>query len=95
MNKVPCVYILASQRNGTLYIGVTSDLKKRVAQHKQNLIEGFTKKYNVHNLVWFEVHDTMELAITKEKQLKKWKRKWKLRIIEEANPDWKDLYSTI
>ena len=95
MNKIPCVYILASKRNGTLYIGVTSDLKKRIAEHKQNLVEGFTKKYNIHHLVWYEVHDNMESAILKEKQLKKWERKWKLRIIEEQNLDWKDLYLTL
>ena len=92
MNKIPCVYIMASQRNGTLYIGVTSDLKKRIWEHKENIIECFTKKYNVHDLVWYEVHDNMEAAIIREKQLKKWERKWKLRIIEEQNSDWKDLY---
>ncbi len=78
-----------------MYIGVTSDLKKRIAEHKQNLIEGFTKKYNIHHLVWYEVHGNMESAILKEKQLKKWERKWKLRIIEEKNPDWSDLYLTL
>ena len=90
--KQPCVYILASQRNGTLYIGVTSDLIKRVWEHKNNCVEGFTKKYGVHQLVYFEFHDDMVSAITREKQLKKWKRDWKLRLIEEQNPDWKDLY---
>ena len=93
--RVPCVYILASQQNGTLYIGVTSNLKKRVWEHKNDIIDGFTKNYNVHNLVWFEVHDNMEAAIIKEKQLKKWKRQWKLRVIEEVNPNWTDLYLTL
>ncbi len=89
------MYILASQQNGTLYIGVTSNLKKRVWEHKNDIIDGFTKNYNVHNLVWFEVHDNMEAAIIKEKQLKKWKRQWKLRVIEEVNPNWTDLYLTL
>ncbi len=90
--KQPCVYILASQRNGTLYIGVTSDLIKRVWEHKNNLVEGFSKKYNVHTLVYHEFHDSMENAIVREKQMKKWKRAWKLNLIEKTNPDWKDLY---
>ena len=93
--KIPCVYILASKRNGTLYIGVTSDLVQRVWQHKNNLADGFTKKYDVHTLVWYEVHPTMESAITREKQLKEWHRKWKLRLIEETNPKWEDLYTEI
>lgn len=92
MMKKPAVYILASMRNGTLYIGVTSDLIQRVWQHKNNLIEGFTKKYAVHNLVYFELYDNMIDAISREKQLKKWQRKWKLRLIEATNPEWKDLY---
>ena len=92
---VPCVYILSSKRNGTLYIGVTSDLVQRVWQHKNDLVDGFTKRYGVHNLVWYEVHDTMESAITREKALKKWHRAWKLRLIEESNPSWRDLYSEI
>jgi putative endonuclease len=74
----PCVYILASQRNGTLYIGVTSDLVKRVWEHQSDFVEGFTKKYKVHHLVWYEVHDNMEAAINREKQLKEWKRQWKI-----------------
>ena len=93
--KLPCVYILASQKNGTLYIGVTSDLVKRVWQHKNDLADGFTKKHSVHNLVWYEVHETMESAITREKSLKAWKRLWKLDLIEKTNPDWKDLYDEI
>ena len=95
MEKQPAVYILASQRNGTLYVGVTSDLIKRVWKHKNKLIDGFTKEYNVHRLVWYEIHETMESAIMREKRLKKWKRKWKLELIESANPDWLDLYDTI
>ncbi|MEX0726387.1 MAG: GIY-YIG nuclease family protein [Planctomycetaceae bacterium] len=93
--KQPVVYILASQRNGTLYIGVTSDLVQRVWQHKNDVVEGFTKKYGVHMLVWFEQHEDMVNAITREKRLKKWNRAWKLRLIEEMNPDWKDLYESI
>lgn len=88
------VYILASQRNGTLYLGVTNDLVKRTWQHKQDFVEGFTAKYGVHQLVWYEVHEAIEAAITREKQLKKWNRAWKLRLIEESNPAWHDLYET-
>ncbi|MGB3403150.1 MAG: GIY-YIG nuclease family protein [Microcoleaceae cyanobacterium] len=90
--KQPCVYILASKPNGTLYIGVTSNLIKRVWQHKNNLVEGFTHKYSVHQLVYFELYDDMAEAITREKRLKKWNRSWKVRLIEEQNPKWKDLY---
>ena len=90
--KQPCVYTLASKRNGTLYIGVTSDLYGRMAEHKQGLIEGFTKKYGVTLLVYYEMHETMEDAIRREKQIKKWNRLWKLRIIEEVNPEWLDLF---
>ena len=93
--KQPAVYILASERNGTLYIGVTSDLIQRVWQHKEGLAEGFTKKYAVKMLVWFEQHETMESAIRKEKAMKKWLRKWKLKTIEQTNPDWNDLWSEI
>jgi putative endonuclease len=89
--RLPCVYILASQRNGTLYIGVTSDLMSRIHQHREEVIKGFTAQYGVKRLVWFEMHDTMEAAITREKQLKKWNRAWKLRLIEESNSQWKDL----
>jgi putative endonuclease len=95
MLKQPAVYIVTSKRNGTLYIGVTSDLVKRIWEHKNNMVEGFTKRYNVHRLVWYELHAAMESAITREKQLKNWKRKWKLELIESINPDWKDLYNTI
>ena len=95
MEKQPCVYILASRRNGTLYIGVTSDLVKRAWEHKNDVVEGFTKKYGVHKLVWFELHETMESAIHGEKKLKEWKRTWKLKLIEGSNPDWRDLYDDI
>jgi putative endonuclease len=80
----PAVYILASKRNGTLYIGVTSDLVKRIWEHKNNMVEGFTKRYNVHRLLWYELHESMESAITREKRLKNWKRKWKLELIEKG-----------
>ena len=90
--KQPAVYILASKRNGTLYTGVTSDLIKRVYEHKNNLVEGFTKKYDVHRLVYFEPCEDMVSAIAREKQIKKWNRQWKLRLIEEQNPEWRDLY---
>ena len=93
--KTPCVYILASKPFGTLYIGVTSNLVQRVWQHKQHLVEGFTKRYGIRRLVWYEAHNTMESAITREKALKKWGRAWKIRLIEEGNPDWADLYSEI
>ncbi len=89
--KQPCVYMMASKRNGTLYIGVTSNLVQRVWQHKQELAEGFTKRYHVHTLVWYELHTTMEAAIAREKALKGWRRAWKLDLIEKANPDWRDL----
>ena len=95
MDRNPGVYILASKRNGTLYIGVTSDLPRRVGQHKQSGIPGFTKKRRVHILVWYEMHGTMEAAITREKQIKEWKRVWKLELIEEGNPDWRDLYAEV
>lgn len=92
MERQPCVYVLASGRNGTLYTGVTSDLLKRVWEHKNNVVKGFTNEHAVHILVWYEVHETMESAIAREKTLKKWKRRWKLAMIEEMNPDWHDLY---
>ena len=86
------MYILASQRNGTLYIGVTSDPIKRVHEHKNNLVSGFTEKYNVHKLVYFETTDNIDSAIRREKQIKKWNRDWKIELIEKDNPDWRDLY---
>jgi len=89
------VYILCNKRNGTLYAGVTSDLVKRIYEHKNNFVDGFTKKYGVHRLVWFETHESAESAITREKQIKKWKRTWKLNLIEQINPKWIDLYESI
>ena len=86
------VYILASKKNGTLYIGVTNDLIKRVYEHKNDLVEGFTKKYGVHQLVYFEQTGSIESAITREKQIKKWRRQWKIELIEGKNPEWKDLF---
>ena len=91
----PCVYIMTNQRNGTLYIGVTSDLTKRMWQHKNEVVDGFTKKYKLHSLVWYEPHETMESAIAREKALKYWHRVWKVRIIEQMNPDWCDLYNEV
>lgn len=88
MERAPAVYILASQRNGTLYIGVTSDLIKRIHQHRTKTFAGFTARYGVDRLVWYEMHETMESAITREKQLKAWRRQWKMALIEEDNPDW-------
>jgi len=89
------VYILASKRNGTLYIGVTNDLVRRVHQHRQEIVEGFTKKYNVHKLMYFETTNDIHAALEREKRLKAWKRAWKIRLIQESNPDWKDLYESI
>jgi len=95
MPKQPAVYILASKRNGTLYIGVTSNLQKRAWEHKNDVIEGFTKQYRVHLLVYYELHGDMVSAITREKQIKKWNRAWKLELIEEQNPEWQDLWQAI
>jgi putative endonuclease len=95
LSKNYYAYILASKRNGTLYIGVTSDLKKRVFEHKNDLVEGFTKRYCVHALVYYEFTIDIESAIRCEKQLKKWKRKWKLELIEKHNPEWKNLYDDL
>lgn len=89
------VYIMASGRNGTLYIGVSSDLKGRVWKHKHDATGGFTAKYRVHDLVYYEVAGDIRSAITREKQLKKWNREWKLRLIEESNPTWRDLYDDL
>jgi len=93
--KAPAVYILASRRNGTLYVGVTGNLIRRVHEHKTDLVDGFSRRYRTHLLVFFEQHETMDTAITREKQIKKWNRKWKLELIEENNPEWKDLYETL
>ena len=87
------IYILASKRNGTLYIGVTNDLIKRIGEHKSGKIEGFTKKHGVHDLVYVERHGQIKYAIKREKQLKKWNREWKLALMEKENPEWKDLYN--
>ncbi len=95
MTKVPCVYILSSRKNGTLYTGVTSDLLTRIGLHKQGEIDGFSKKYNINQLVYYEFLETMELAIKREKQIKKWNRDWKIRLIVSANPNWQDLYNDI
>src|SRR5574340_82910 len=95
MEKLPAVYILASQRNGTLYVGVTSDLVKRVWQHKNDQVEGFTQRYAVHALVYFEVADTMYAAISREKQIKAGSRAKKLKLIESVNPEWNELYDSI
>ena len=89
------VYILASRRNGTIYVGATRDLVKRVYEHKNNLVEGFTSKYGVHTLVYYEAYADRENANKRERQIKKWKRQWKVELIEKANPEWKDLYEEI
>ena len=91
----PCVYILASQRNGTLYVGVTGDVAKRVWEHRSGAVPGFTRQYAVHMLVYVEFHEAMPDAILREKQIKKWRRAWKLALIEEGNPDWRDLYQEL
>jgi len=93
--KQPAVYIMASRRNGTLYIGVTSDLIKRAWQHKQDDVPGFTSRHAVHMLVYYQQAEEMLSAISREKQLKKWNRAWKIRLIEEMNPHWNDLYGSI
>ena len=89
------IYILASKKNGALYVGVTSDLIRRVFEHKSDFVEGFTKKHQVHNLMYYEVTESVESAIAREKQLKKWHRDWKIRLIEKENPEWNDLYPEI
>jgi len=94
-DRLPCVYILASRERGTLYVGVTSDLPARVWEHKNDLVPGFTRKYGVHTLVWFEPHETMDSAIQREKRIKEWKRAWKIELIEATNRDWRDLHSDI
>jgi putative endonuclease len=95
MEKHFAVYILASRRNGTTYIGVTSNLPKRVWEHREGVTEGFTSEYGVKSLVWYELHDDAEAAILREKQIKKWNRAWKLRLIEEKNPEWRDLFGEV
>ena len=93
--KQPSVYIMSNGRNGTLYVGVSSNLVQRVWQHKAELSGGFTKEYGLHTLVWYEAHDTMESAIGREKRIKEWRRDWKRRLIERTNPDWRDLYEDL
>lgn len=95
MDKTSYVYILASTRYGTLYVGVTSDLIGRVWQHREGMVDGFTKKYGVKELVWFEIHVDLVSAITREKQIKKWNRAWKIELIQRGNPYWRDLYGDI
>jgi putative endonuclease len=95
MEKQPAVYIITNKKDGILYTGVTSNLIKRAYEHREGVISGFTKKYNCKKLVFYELHTTMESAITREKQLKTWHRKWKLELIESQNPNWEDLYDKI
>ena len=95
MAKQPAVYILVSKRNGTLYVGVTSDLVKRIWEHKQDVVAGFTRKYQVHTLVYFEQYEDMNQAIQREKQIKKWNRAWKIELLEKSNPVWRDLWPDI
>ena len=93
--KNPTLYLLANKPNGTLYIGVTSNLPKRVWEHRNNEVAGFTQRYGIHSLVYFEMHETMLDAITREKKLKKWRRAWKIALIEKSNPHWRDLWPEI
>jgi putative endonuclease len=93
--RKPCLYILASSPRGTLYIGVTSDLVKRVWEHKNNVTRSFTSDYGVHHLVWFERHDSMYCAIAREKSLKEWRRIWKIELVEKSNPEWRDLFAEL
>jgi putative endonuclease len=95
MNKSGYVYILASRRNGTIYIGVTSDLPTRIYQHKIGAVRGFTRRYGCKTLVWYQAFDDLDAARRRELQMKEWKRRWKLRVIEEVNPEWRDLYETL
>jgi putative endonuclease len=95
VEKLFAVYIMSSKQNGTLYIGVTSNLPKRAWEHREGVVEGFTTEYGVKNLVWYEVHESAISAITREKQIKKWNRAWKLSLIERMNPEWRDLFGDI
>jgi len=95
LTKTYFVYLLASRRNGTLYVGVTNDLVRRLWEHKQKVVPGFTKTHDVDRLVWFEVHNSIEAAITREKQIKRWKRDWKIDLFQDSNPRWDDLYPAI
>ena len=93
--KQPCVYLLSSSRNGTLYLGVTSNIVGRVGQHREHLVAGFSDRYDATRLVWFEQHESMESALHREKRIKKWNRAWKVRLIDESNPSWRDLWPDI
>ena len=93
--KIPCVYMLTNRPEGVLYIGVTTCLSQRIWQHRQKLVDGFSKKYNLERLIWYETHTSIGAAIAREKQLKKWNREWKIQLIESLNPKWKDLYSEV
>ena len=93
--KQPAIYIMTNKHRGTLYVGVTSHLVKRVWEHKNNVVAGFSQKYRLHRLVYFELHDSMIGAISREKQIKKWRRDWKINLIEKLNADWRDLYSDL
>ena len=95
MDIQPAVYILASRRNGTLYVGVTGNLPRRIWLHANNTLEGFSNRYDIYHLVWYELHETMESAIVREKRIKKWRRNWKLELIEQSNPYWRDLWPEI
>ena len=94
-SKRPCVYILANKRNGTLYVGVTNDIARRSWEHRSDTVDGFTKRYGVHRLVYAEFHETMPDAILREKRIIKWRRAWKLDLVERSNPQWRDLYSEV
>jgi putative endonuclease len=89
------VYMMASKRHGTIYFGVTADLPRRAWEHKEGIVPGFTRRYHIHNLVWFELHDTIESAIQREHNIKHWPRRWKTKLVDDMNPDWDDLYPTI
>lgn len=89
------IYILSNKKNGVLYVGVTNNLLRRIYEHKQEQVEGFTKKYHIHNLVYYEQYEDVRNAITREKQIKKWDRKWKVELVEKDNPEWNDLYTTL
>jgi putative endonuclease len=93
--KIPVVYMLANRPHGTLYLGVTSELVKRTWQHRNHVVDGFSKKYGCDKLVWYERHETMESAIVREKRIKRWRRQWKLKLIEKSNPGWVDLYESL
>jgi putative endonuclease len=95
LTKTYCVSLLASKRNGTLYVGVTNDLVRRVWEHREHVVPGFTKRYDVTKLIWFEVHNSIEAAITREKQIKAWKRQWMIDLFRDSNSDWSDLYPSI